>query len=130
LSRRIVDWFQQAEVELQAARQAQEDGDYEYSCFAAEQAAENALKAVYQRYGLNIWEDTVSALIGNLPPAAGSPPETLRRYARLLDQHYVSTRFPEGFDSGEATDFFTRAEARTAIQYAEAILEFCRDQIV
>jgi len=125
-----VDWFQQAQVELQAARQALEDGDYEYSCFAAEQAAENAIKAVYQRYGLDIWEDTVTSLIGNLPPNAGSPSETLRRYARLLDQHYVSTRFPEGFDSDEPTDFFTKAEARTAIEYAEAILELCRDQIV
>jgi HEPN domain-containing protein len=29
----------------------------------------------------------------------------------------------------EPTDFYTEGEARNAVQHAEAILEFCRDQI-
>jgi HEPN domain-containing protein len=34
-----------------------------------------------------------------------------------------------GFASGAPTDFYTAEEARDAIRHAEAILDFCRDQI-
>ena len=47
----------------------------------------------------------------------------------MLDKHYIPTRYPNGFDSGAPTDFYTEEEAQTAVRHAEAILEFCRDQI-
>jgi HEPN domain-containing protein len=71
----------------------------------------------------------VTALIGNLPDAVAQPSETLVNYARTLDKHYIPTRYPNGFASGAPTDFYTKEEAQNAIRNAEAILEFCRDQI-
>jgi HEPN domain-containing protein len=49
--------------------------------------------------------------------------------AKLLDKHYIPTRYPNGFDSGAPTDFFTAGEAAAAIAAAERILELCRHQI-
>lgn len=43
MSNRYLDWFRQAEADLQHARNSFADGDYEWSCFAAHQAAEKAL---------------------------------------------------------------------------------------
>ena len=129
MGNRYADWFRQAEADLRHARNSLEDGDFEWSCFAAQQSAEKALKAVFQKLGMDAWGHTLTALIGNLPPAVTQPSERLINYARMLDKHYLPTRYPNGFASGAPTDFYTEEEARNAVQHAEAILEFCRDQI-
>ncbi|HEX6385954.1 MAG TPA: HEPN domain-containing protein [Anaerolineae bacterium] len=128
MGNRYADWFRQGEADLRHARNALKDGDFEWSCFAAQQAAEKALKAVFQRLGMDAWGHTLTALIGNLPSPI-QPSEELVNYARMLDKHYIPTRYPNGFASGAPTDFYTAEEAQSAIRHAEAILEFCRDQI-
>jgi len=129
MSNRYSDWFRQAEADLRHARNALEDGDFEWSCFAAHQAAEKALKAVFLKQGMDAWGHTLTVLIGNLPISIGSPSEALVDYARILDKFYIPTRYPNGFDSGAPTDFYTTNEAQSAVHQAEAILEFCRHQI-
>jgi HEPN domain-containing protein len=129
MGNRYADWFRQAEADLRHARNSLEDGDFEWSCFAAQQAVEKALKAVFQKLGMDAWGHTLTALIGNLPDDVAQPSETLVNYARMLDKHYIPARYPNGFASGAPTDFYTKEEARSAIRNAEAILEFCRDQI-
>jgi HEPN domain-containing protein len=126
---RYADWFRQAEADLRHARNAQEDSDFEWSCFAAHQAAEKALKAVFLKFGMDAWGHTLTALIGNFPPEAEQPSETLVNFSRILDKHYIPTRYPNGFDSGAPTDFYTNEEAQNAIRYAEALLDFSRNQI-
>jgi HEPN domain-containing protein len=128
MSSRYHDWFRQAEADLQHARHSLDVSDFEWSCFAAHQAAEKALKAVFLKLGQDAWGHTLSALIGNLPETSNLPPELID-YARVLDKYYIPTRYPNGFDSGAPTDFYTFNEAEGAINRAEAILEFCRDQI-
>jgi len=129
MSNRYADWFRQAEADLRHARNSLKQGDFEWSCFAAHQAAEKALKAVFLKMGMDAWGHTITVLIGNLPKTADTPSETLVNYARFLDKFYIPTRYPYGFESGAPTDFYTSEEARNAIQQAEAILEFCRLQI-
>ena len=51
MSERHADWLRQAKRDLFHARNAEKDGCYEWSCFAAQQGAEKAVKAVYQRLG-------------------------------------------------------------------------------
>jgi len=128
MGNRYKDWWRQAEADLRHARNALADGDYEWSCFAAQQAAEEAIKALFQKLGMDAWGHTLTVLIGNLPSTI-QPPTELIDYARILDKHYIPTRYPNGFDSGAPTDFYTSIEAQYAIQCAESILEFCRHQI-
>jgi HEPN domain-containing protein len=129
MASRFSDWYRQAEADLRHARNALEDRDYEWSCFAAHQAAEKALKAVFLKQGMDAWGHTLTALVGSLPITIKPPSETLLDAARVLDKFYIPTRYPNGFDSGAPTDYYTQAEAKNAIQLAEAILEFCRHQI-
>jgi HEPN domain-containing protein len=121
------DWLRQADADLRHARNAQEDGDFEWSCFAAHQAAEKAVKAVYQARHQDAWGHTVSILLGSLPATAADT--ALVEKAKVLDKHYVPTRYPNGFPSGAPTDFYTLTEAQEAIRIAEEIVEFCRRQI-
>ena len=129
MGNRYLDWFRQAEADLRHAHNSKEVGDYEWSCFASLQAAEKALKALFQERGMDAWGHTVTTLIGNLPSDVKRPSEDLVNYARMLDKHYIPTRYPNGFESGAPTDFYTKEEAHNALRYAEAILEFCRVQI-
>ncbi len=50
----------------------------------------------------------------------------LRDAGKRLDKHYITTRYPNGFDQGAPVDFYTADEARTAIVDATAILELVR----
>lgn len=129
MSNRYPDWYRQAEADLRHARNSLAARDFEWSCFASHQAAEKALKAVYLKIGMDAWGHTITVLIGNLPESVESPPETLVNYARILDKYYIPTRYPIGFESGAPTDFYTEEEAENAIRQAEALLEYCRNQI-
>ena len=129
MGNRYPDWFRQAEADLRHARNSLDDGDFEWSCFAAHQAAEKAIKAVFLKEGMDAWGHTLTALIGNLPSPSEPLPETLLNHARILDKYYIPTRYPNGFDSGAPTDYYTEEEAHNAIRLAEAILEFCRYKI-
>ena len=51
MGNRYADWFRQAEADLRHARNSVEDGDFEWSCFAAQQAAEKAPKACLPEAG-------------------------------------------------------------------------------
>lgn len=128
MANRSQDWLRQAEADLRHAGNSMKAGDHEWSCFASQQAAEKALKALYQHLGMEAWGHTVTILIGNLPPATGVP-EDLLRSGKLLDKHYLPTRYPNGFDSGAPTDFYTAEEAAAALIEAEKIVVFCRRQI-
>jgi HEPN domain-containing protein len=128
MAERSADWLRQADADLRHARHALEDGDFEWSAFAAQQASEKAIKALYQKLHLDAWGHTLSVLFANLPEAA-RPGEALIDLAKALDKHYIPTRYPNGFERGAPTDFYTHDEAARAILQAEALIEFCRRQI-
>jgi HEPN domain-containing protein len=128
MANRYRDWFRQAEADLRHARNAMASESYEWSCFAAQQSAEKAVKAVFEKHGNQAWGHAVSLLLGELSRSAGIPPELIEK-AKILDKYYIPARYPNGFESGAPVDFFTRTEAGQAIDDAAEIIEFCRDQI-
>ncbi|MGB9919697.1 MAG: HEPN domain-containing protein [Moorellales bacterium] len=64
---RSLDWMRQAEADLRHAKNSLDAGDHDWACFAAHQAAEKAVKAVFQKLHLDAWGHTVSVLLANLP---------------------------------------------------------------
>lgn len=129
MANRYQDWFRQAEADLEHARHSSHLAHYEWSCFAAHQAAEKALKAVFLKHGMDAWGHTLTVLISNIPETVSPPDESLINYARILDKFYIPTRYPNGFDFGAPTDYYTEEEAHNAIIQAEAILEYCRHSL-
>jgi HEPN domain-containing protein len=128
MAERSLDWMRQAEADLRHARNSREDGDYNWAAFAAHQAAEKAIKAVFQRRHLDAWGHAVSVLLESLPPDA-RPSGDLIDAGKELDKHYIPTRYPNGFERGAPVDYYTHREAEQAIANAEAILEWCRHQV-
>jgi len=93
VSNRYLDWFRQAEADLAAARDSLAAGHFEWACFTAQQAAEKAVKALFLRRGMDAWGHTITPLMGNLPEEA-RPGEEIINCAKVLDKHYIPTRYP------------------------------------
>jgi HEPN domain-containing protein len=123
---RAADWSRQADSDLQHARHALDDGDYEWACFAAQQAAEKAVKAVHAARGQEAWGHVVTELLQALRASETEIDDALLDRARALDKLYIPTRYPNGLAGGAPADFYTRAEAERAIGEAEAVLASCR----
>jgi HEPN domain-containing protein len=118
------DWWVQAQADLRHARNARESGSYEWACFAAQQAAEKAIKAVFEKRGQRVWGHTLTHLVQALEEEVPIPDELFEQ-AKILDKHYIPTRYPNGLAQGAPTEFYTRQEADDAIRYSQAILQFC-----
>ena len=114
-----------AEGDLRHARNAAQSGDYEWACFAAQQAAEKGLKAVVQSLGGEPWGHSVTVLAGGLAERLQMAP-ALVDAGKRLDKHYIPTPYPNGFDQGAPTDYYTAGEAEAAIADAVENMEFCR----
>jgi HEPN domain-containing protein len=126
---RSEDWLAQAERDLESARWQLQGGYYEWVCFASQQAAEKAAKALYQYLHAAAWGHMVSRLLSELPEAVRPDRELIER-AIYLDRHYIAPRYPNGFERGAPRDYYTQRDAEEAISHAESILGFCRDHIL
>ena len=125
MASRHADWLRQAERDLGHAGRSLEQGDFEWACFAAQQGAEKALKAVFQKAGGAAWGHSVAALAQALPEEM-RPPDTLVDAAKELDKHYIPARYPNSHPQGAPFEYYTRGEAEGAIDRAGRILAFCQ----
>jgi HEPN domain-containing protein len=125
MSNRSRDWFRQAERDLEQARSSRLDGRHEWACFAAQQAAEMAVKALHLAAGQEAWGHVVARLIADLPFAAGD----LREKGKVLDNFYVATRYANGHPEGAPFEHYGPIQSEQAIQYAGEIVEFVRARL-
>jgi HEPN domain-containing protein len=125
MANRGKDWLAQAGHDLEHARHALKDGDYDWACFAAHQAAEKATKALFLSRSGEGWGHAITRLLQELGYKL-TIPEDLFEAARRLDKHYIPTRYPNGFDQGAPRDYYTAGEAQQAIADAERIYNFCQ----
>lgn len=129
MARRWADWYRQAEADLAHARDALAGAHYEWACFASQQAAEKAVKAVHEALGQAAWGHSVTELLDALRAQASGIDDALLDRARELDKLYVPTRYPNGLPAGAPADYYTRAEAERALSGAEAIVAWCRGML-
>ena len=122
------DWWLQSQRDLQHAEHAVEDEDYEWAAFAAQQAAEKALKALIMGHGGEPWGHLITGLVEALPEDT-PPPRDIVEAANRLDKHYIPARYPNGFAEGYPGKLYTKGEAKGAIADAQRISTFCRGNL-
>ena len=126
MAERSADWIKQAKRDLEMAKKARESGYYEWTCFIAQQAAEKAVKAVYQAQGGSAMGHGIGSLIRGLEEKLHPTGEIIRS-ARMLDGYYIPSRYPDGMAHGSPADHFNREDADGAIRSAGEIVRFCEN---
>jgi HEPN domain-containing protein len=118
MPRRPGDWLRQARADLESARALRSAGRYEGCAFFAHQAAEKAIKALWEARGV---EARGHALSGLTEPLESVPPE-VSDAARRLDRHYVGARYPNTLPEGAPADAYTELDAEQALRDAATYL--------
>lgn len=122
-------WLISAEEELEFARFSVDGGYGAQACFAAQQSAEKAVKAVHYAGGARVvLGHSVRALIARLDPAVPGL-RAVTEEARTLDLYYVPTRYPNGLDEGTPAEAFSVAQARHAIECAAKVLAAAKEYL-
>jgi len=121
---RSKDWISQARRDLENAEYEMKGGFYEWSCFMSQQAAEKAIKAVFQKLGGEAFGHSVAGLLEKLPEEM-RPSEVLIDKAKELDKAYIPTRYPNAHPEGPPFRAYTKKEVRRLLEYAREILEYC-----
>ena len=123
------DWLRQAKRDLEQARYNARGEYYEWACFSAQQAAEKAVKALYQKLGADAWGHSIHHMLKALPGDL-TPEERLLERAKWLDRQYIPPRYPNSVAQGIPADYYGVEDAREAIEHADAIVRFCEDHIL
>jgi HEPN domain-containing protein len=125
VTERSADWLAQAEDDLAISRKLVEGDWWAAACFHAHEAAENALKAVYQRRGARALGHSLKSLASALRDA---PPEVVEQ-AAYLARYYIASRHPDAFESGTPKDHLFKEDAERAISAANRVLAWSRDHL-
>ena len=120
---RAEDWLLQAERNFEQAESSRDEDRHEWACFAAQQAAELAVKALHLANGQEAWGHVVARLLRELP---FNPPTDLVEKGSVLDNFYVPTRYPNGHPEGAPFHHYGKIQSGEAITYAGEIIEFVR----
>lgn len=125
MAARAKDWLRQATRDLEQAEDSRKAGRHEWACFAAQQAAEKAVKALHLHMGQEAWGHVIARLLRELPSAV-SCPEDLIEKARVLDNFYIPARYPNSHPEGAPFEHYGPLQSGEAIRYAREIIEFVR----
>jgi HEPN domain-containing protein len=120
---RSADWMDQAQGDLEHAKSDVEREFYDWACFSSQQAAEKAVKAVFQKMGAEAWGHSVADLLEELLSRCAVP-EALIDVALELDKAYIPTRYPNAHPSGSPRRRYTRSEAERMVAHAQQIVQF------
>ena len=126
MAERSSDWLRQSEKDLEKAKLDIDWGYHEWACFTAQQAAEKALKGLFQHLHGEAWGHGTKALLDKLPYEDSA---ILLEDAKFLDKLYIPTRYPNGLPEGIPHDYFTRSEAQQAVEAASRIYDWCKGKI-
>jgi HEPN domain-containing protein len=95
-------------------------------CFIAQQVAEKSLKSIAIARGASQIKSHSAREIAEALSIDGD----LDEKARILDQYYISTRYPDAFSTGAPFEYFVERQAREALEYAGAFLDRARAELL
>lgn len=117
-------WRDEADRALEAARVQAGAELHNWACFAAEQGAQLALKALLHGLGRGPWGHDLVRL-GELAAEAGvDVPADVAAALRRLSRHYIPARYPDAHPSGPASAHYGASDADEAVADALRVLEF------
>ncbi len=123
---RFRNWFLQAESDLRSVESLLSGKHYSQTCFMAQQAAENSLKALAYKRGSDLVKSHSLVQILSDLKINGE----LEQIARRLDLYYLSARYPDALPDGMAPVLtFDLIQAKEAFDFAKRFLSLVKNYI-
>jgi len=111
-------WFRQAQGEYKWAQDAFDSGNWALVCYLSQQTSEKALKALAFSQGVQQVRSHSAYEIAQSLKINGE----LAEAARILDQYYMTTRYPDALPGGAPCDMFVRSQAEDALRLANLFI--------
>jgi HEPN domain-containing protein len=118
-------WLKQAQGEHKWAQDAFNSGNWALVCFLCQQTSEKALKAIAFSMGVI---QVRSHSTYEIAESLGINGE-LADASRILDQYYMTTRYPDALPGGVPCEMFVRSQAQEALRLAEMFLFRARAEL-
>lgn len=114
-------WMRQGDADYQAMEISKANKRFEWACFAAQQASEKYLKAFLFEQGQRVI--TTHSLRKLILEASDHDPafSDLLDAAKLLDNYYFTTRYPDALPDDTPADYFSVTDAQKAQEAAMRI---------
>lgn len=123
----FVRWRKDADSARRSAELQADAGLHNWACFAAEQAAQLAVKALLHGVGGAPWGHDLEELGHRLVDAGVPVADELAASLLRLKRHYIPARYADAHPGGSASEQYLDSDARAALVDAEAILTFVDD---
>ncbi len=120
-------WQKHAEKTLASAETDKDSGDYNWSCFKAQQAAEYSVKGFLYGLGTAAFGHSIVNLLGRFGDKVRVS-DDLAVAARLLDRHYIPPRYPNSHPEGAPFEYYDLPSADEAIGAARMIVTFVHEE--
>jgi HEPN domain-containing protein len=123
----VKTWLLFADYDLKTGQWEIEGKIYTAACYACQQSAEKALKALILAYGKVAPKiHSLDRLLTELKDLKINTVE-IEKEAQELDKYYISTRYPGQYGGPEG--LFDKKDSLIAINSAEKILSFVKKKI-
>lgn len=122
---KTVNWIDFAKEDLLWAKASLEDKIYRGACFAAQQAAEKALKAYLHAKGVRVFKIHDLVALNQECLKQDSDFEKLEEACNLISPYYLSTRYPDIAQFEE----YSEEQTQEIIEQADKIIEFIKSKI-
>ncbi|MHA1369483.1 MAG: HEPN domain-containing protein [Promethearchaeota archaeon] len=117
-------WMRHAKNTLAGAEKDRLSEQYNWSCFKANQAVEYALKALLYGLGNSPFGHSLMKLAEKISELKKIDFEPIIKCIRLLERHYIPTRYPDSYNNGAPFEFYDDDTAKEAIECAKKIIKF------
>lgn len=124
-NQRYDDWIAQASNDLLWAEDSLRSGYHSQVCFVCQQVAEKSLKAVALKRGYDYIKSHSVMQIAKELKINGK----VEKAGKILDTYYISARYPDAFPAGAPFEFFSKEQAKEAIDLAQLIFNKCAIEI-
>jgi HEPN domain-containing protein len=117
-------WRDEADRALAGAR-LQADADlHNWACFAAEQAAQLAIKGLLHGLGRAPWGHDLVRFGQAIAEAGIGESQDIGDVLRRLSRHYIPARYPDAHPSGPPGTHYGASDAEQAIGDAREVINF------
>ena len=116
---RALDWLLQAQDDWKFANFGMQNSHFSQVCFIAQQAAEKAIRALAYHRDLEVKGHSITVIANKLKVNG-----EIESAGRLLDQYYISARYPDSLPAGAPFQFISHDQAKEALAKSWIVLDF------